>query len=281
MHRIFGFFWFAMFFCAGNFVLIPQPLVAMPKSVTAAEGSVVTGTVVETMNSSGYTYLLVATGNTETWVAIPETTVVKGSVVHYQEGMNMPNFHSKSLNKTFENIIFSPGLAASGAVPAAAAVTAPVPASSPAAAPAKDDSFASALQAERKSGAAAPPPSQVSGGSAVAVAPLQEISIPKAEGDNAYTVEEIFTRNKELAGKTVRLRGKVVKVSPGIMGKNWVHLQDGTGNPLHNSHDLVFTTDATLEVDSVVIMEGILAADKDFGAGYTYTAIVEQATVSK
>ena len=256
----------AMLFASGP-ALLPEPSAAMPQTTVASESKTVTGTVIETVNASGYTYMLVATGTSETWVAIPETAIKKGGIVSYYEGMAMTNFTSKSLNKTFERIIFSAGLAeAAGAM---------------ATAPAGRDSFAAALQAEQKSATPAPIAEQVSGGSSMAIAPLQEVSVPKAEGANAYTVAEIFAGSKTLAGKKVRLRGKVVKFSPNIMGKNWVHLQDGTGDPLHNAHDLVFTTDATLSVGAIVIMEGTLAADKDFGAGYKYVVIVEQAVVSK
>lgn len=248
---------------------VPLPAMAMAKSAVTADAKTVTGTVIETMNASGYTYMLVATGTAQNWVAIPETIVKTGSQVSYHEGMVMPNFTSKTLGRTFENIIFSNGL------------TEPAD-SSTAKAPAQDDSFSAALQSEQKNIAAAiPPTAQSSGGSIVAVAPLQEISVPKALGENAFTVEEIFADSKALSGKKVRLQGKVVKFNPNIMGKNWVHLQDGTGNPLHNSHDLVVTTDTNPAVDTIVTMEGILAADKDFGAGYKYTAIVEQASIIK
>jgi hypothetical protein len=246
--------------------------VALPKKALTADVKIVTGTVIETMNASGYTYMLIAAGTVQSWVAIPDTTIRTGTEVSYYDGLVMSNFTSKTLDKTFEKIIFSAGLVetATNAID-----------SSPAKAPAKDDSFSAALQAEQKGAATVSPDTQTSGGSSVAIAPLQEISVPKAEGENAYTVEEIFAKHKEFAGKKIRLRGKVVKFSPNIMGKNWVHLQDGTGNPLQNSHDLVFTTDATLTVDAIITMEGILAADKDFGAGYKYTAIVEQAAIVK
>ena len=65
------------------------------------------------------------------------------------------------------------------------------------------------------------------------------------------------------------------------MGKNWIHLQDGSGNPMHNSHDLVVTTSETVEVDNIVTIEGTLAAEKDFGAGYKYAAIIEDAAIIK
>ena len=259
----------ALFSCAPTF--LPTESAAMPKSTAAADGKTFTGTVIETMNASGYTYLLVASGGVQTWVAIPETSVTKGSLVSYYDGMEMSDFTSKTLNKTFARILFSAGLAENPQV--AAAPTTPEKA--------QDDSFAAALQAEQKDGTTLPPTAQVTGGSAVAIAPLQEVSIPKAKGENGYSVEEIFSKRKELAGKKVRIQGKVVKFNLNIMGKNWVHLQDGSGDPLRNSHDLVVTTGATPGMGEVVTMEGILAADKDFGAGYKYSAIVEQAELLK
>ena len=258
----------ALFTCGPT--LLPTESAAMPNSTAPADGRAITGTVVETMNASGYTYLLVASGGVQTWVAIPEASITKGSQVSYLDGMEMTDFTSKTLNKTFSRIIFSAGLAENQG-----------PASPATAEKTQDDSFAAALQAEQKDSGTLPPTAQITGGSAVAIAPLQEISIPKAKGDNGYSVEEIFTKRKELAGKKIRIQGKVVKFNLNIMGKNWVHLQDGSGDPLHNSHDLVVTTEATPVMDEVVTMEGILAADKDFGAGYKYSAIVEQATLLK
>jgi hypothetical protein len=261
-----------VFFFTLIFSFTPMQCMAMPKSAATADGKTVTGTVIETMNSSGYTYILVDAEGAKNWVAIPETTVKAGSRISYYEGMIMPTFTSKTLNKSFENIVFSAGLAETADS---------TPGTSTAAAVSQDDSFSAALQAEQKSVVPDPTTALASGGSAVAIAPLQEITVPKALGENGYTVEEIFAGGKTLAGKKVRVQGKVIKFSANIMGKNWVHLQDGTGSPLQNSHDLVLTTDTTLSVDAIVTMEGILAADKDFGAGYKYTVIVEQASQVK
>ena len=63
------------------------------------------------------------------------------------------------------------------------------------------------------------------------------------------------------------------------MGRNWLHLQDGTGDPMNNTHDLVVTTATEIGSPDVVTIEGVLSANKDFGAGYTYTVIVENASV--
>ncbi|MGB3209736.1 MAG: DNA-binding protein [Desulforhopalus sp.] len=245
---------------------LTQQAVAMPKASAPANAPTGSGTIVETMNASGYTYMLIENGDINTWVAIPATTVEKGAKISYYEGMVMNNFTSKTLNRTFDSVIFSSGLADQKA--AAADV------------PAANDSFSAAVKAE-KGGVNPDPSMSTSPGSAGAVAPLAEVSIEKASGANGYTVEEIFAKSKELNGKKVQIHGKVVKFSPMIMGKNWIHLQDGTGNPMQNSHDLVVTTSETVELDKIITIEGTLAAEKDFGAGYKYAAIVEDATIIK
>jgi hypothetical protein len=227
----------------------------------------ISGKILTTMDSGGYTYLEVQSGAEKRWVAIPETTVKVGDDITYYEGMVMENFHSKTLDRTFDAILFSPGLvkAASGA-PA------------PAAKNEGDDSFGAAVQAEKQNQGKAP--QAMSGGSLGAIVPLEDtLTIEKATGPDSYTVEELHNKAKELNGKTVRVRGKVMKFSPLIMGRNWVHIQDGTGNPMHNSHDLVVTTDASVETGAVVTFTGVLAADKDFGAGYKYAVIIEQGSL--
>jgi hypothetical protein len=124
-------------------------------------------------------------------------------------------------------------------------------------------------------------PEKLSGGSNAAMAPFADIKVEKAAGDNAFTVAEIFSKNKELNGKTVRVQGKVVKYNSGIMGKNWIHIQDGTGDPMKSTHDLVATSSETATVGEVITVQGRLAADKDFGAGYSYVAIIEEAQIKK
>ncbi len=253
---------------ASSFV-ITSSLQAMPGMGGSAKGNTVSGTVVETMDAGGYTYILVDEGTLKNWVAIPQTPVKSGAKVHYVEGMEMRNFTSKTLNRTFDTIIFSAGLSDT-ARPRQGAKAA-----------AADDSFNAAVQAEK--GAAkrqtAIQKMETSGGSAGAIVPFIEIEVDKAAGDNGYTVAEIFDNAEKLSGQKVRINGRIVKFSPMIMGRNWVHIQDGTGNPMNNSHDLVVTTAQQLKEGDIVTVEGILAAKKDFGAGYTYDAIVEQAVV--
>ena len=224
----------------------------------------VTGKVLETMDSSGYTYLKVATDAGEKWVAVNQTPVKVGEEVTYIDGMVMQNFFSKSLNRTFPEVIFSSGLVGKDAV-----------AQSMPPAGKAEDSFSKALSSE---GTAPPQALGDMMGSQKAIVPFAEIKVDKAPGDNSYTVAEIFNKAAELNGKTVVVRGKVMKVSPRIMGRNWIHIQDGTGNPAENTHDLVITTSQDAQADwDIITMEGVLAANKDFGSGYKYAAIIEDA----
>ncbi len=258
-----------------NPAFLPQNVMAASQASMAAKAPTVTGTIVETMDASGYTYMLVESGTEKKWVAIPATAVTKGATVSYYDGMVMNNFTSKTLNRTFDAIVFSPGLVGQDTD-----TTQQSAESAPSDSPAPGDSFSAAVKAEQTTGAPQPT-MEMSGGSAGAIVPLEEVAIAKSTAANGYTVEEIYTKGKELAGKKVQVHGKVVKFNPMIMGKNWIHLQDGTGDPMQNSHDLVVTSNETVAVDSVITIEGTLAAEKDFGAGYKYAVIVEDAAIIK
>ena len=234
---------------------------------TSAFAQNTSGVVIEAMNSAGYTYLLIDSGVEKNWVAIPESTVAKGEKVTYKPGMLMKNFSSNTLNRTFDSIIFSPGLTGEKSAPFHGKTS--------------DDSFAAAVKSESSKAAVPAPAMEPSGGSLGAVTPLQEITVTKSSAANGYSVEEIFSQTKKLNGQKVSLRGVVTKVSANIMGRNWIHLQDGTGNPMQNTHDIVATSSELPELNSEITVEGIIAAEKDFGAGYKYAAIIEQATIIK
>ena len=196
----------------------------------------VSGKVLETMDSGGYTYALVEKGGVKTWVALPQSPIAVGSEIACQPGMVMKNFKSTSLNRSFKSIVFSAGLASAG-------------------------------------GSVAP-------ASAAASAPTEAITVSKAEGPNAHTIGEIFEKKDTLANKPVEVQAKVVKLSKGIMGKNWLHLQDGTGSQAAGTNDLVVTTDSVPRVGDVVTIKGNLSLDRDFGAGYRYGVIIEGAEVA-
>jgi len=103
--------------------------------------------------------------------------------------------------------------------------------------------------------------------------------LEKAEG--GYSVAEVFADRLALQGKEIKVRGKVTKVSEQIMKRNWVHLEDGTGDAL--TDDLVFTTESGVDIapGDVVTATGRAATDKDFGFGYFYPVIVEESRFVK
>jgi len=203
--------------------------------------STLQGKVLETMDSGGYTYVNIESEGKKTWVAIPRTKVEVGQVIAFQPGMEMPEFESKSLKRTFKSIMFSGGIVGESA------------------------------GAEQK---------QVDSQKAK-TEPGKPIKIEKATGPDAYTVAELYGKLAELDKKNIVIRGQVVKFSANIMGKNWIHLQDGSGDPAKGTNDILLTSKETLAVGEEATFQGILYKDKDFGSGYKYAAIVEEASVKK
>ncbi len=220
-----------------------SPAAPQPKMPAVQEESALSGKVVETMNSGGYTYVCIEKNGKKTWVAVPMTEIKVGQQVTFQPGTEMGNFTSKTLNRTFENIVFSTGLIQPGAA------------------------------------SAKPAPAQHGSGKAAAPVSTENIKVTKATGPNAYTVSEINDKAGSLNKKTAVVRGKVVKVSEGIMGKNWIHLQDGTGDIMNANYKLVVTSQDLPAVGDVITVKGTIYKDKDFGSGYKYAVIMEQATI--
>lgn len=202
----------------------------------------VSGKIAETMDSGGYTYVRVVQGKDSTWVAMAQQKVKVGDAISFSGGIVMNDFNSKSLNRTFKKIIFTEG--PGSAVPAGHSMKAAPP-----------------------HGAKEP-------------APLA-VKLAKAEGPDAYTISEVFSRRAALAGKTVSVRGKVVKVSLAIMDRNWVHLQDGSGDPKAATHDLLVTTSETPKVGETVTARGTVSKDKDFGSGYKYEVLLEKTVLKR
>jgi predicted small lipoprotein YifL len=100
-----------------------------------------------------------------------------------------------------------------------------------------------------------------------------------AKADGGKTVEEVYKEKDTLANGKVVVRGKVVKVNPAVMGKNWLHVRDGSG--AEGTNDLTVTTAGTLpEVGEVVVVTGTVVLDQDFGMGYQYPVIVQDAEIT-
>jgi hypothetical protein len=107
------------------------------------------------------------------------------------------------------------------------------------------------------------------------------IVVKKAEGPEGRTVTELYAARSQLRNRSVAVRGKVVKVLHGIMGRTWIHVRDGTGTREKKDDDLTVTTADDAAVGEVVLVRGRLGVDVDLGAGYVYPVIIEEAKVTK
>jgi hypothetical protein len=94
---------------------------------------------------------------------------------------------------------------------------------------------------------------------------------------DGLTIEQIYADKENLNGKVVRIKGKITKFNDDIMGKNWLHIQDGTGSA--DDYDLLITTKAFAKVGDVIIIRGKVMINQDFGAGYKYDVMVEDAEI--
>lgn len=211
----------------------------------AAQGK--SGKVVETMNAGGYTYVQVDTGSEKVWAAAPEFKVKVGDTVAVPAGMPMANYESKTLKRKFDVVYFVDSIMVGG-VPAQGTAN-PAAMQQPGAMPQGHPPVSPAASTEKISG------------------------IKKAD----VTVADLFAGKDKFAGKQIGVRGKVVKFSPEIMGKNWIHLQDGTGG--QGTNDLTVTTKSVVKVGDTVLVTGPVSVGKDFGYGYKYDVIIEDAQV--
>jgi hypothetical protein len=196
------------------------------------------GKVVETLDSGGYTYVNIEKDGNKTWVAIPQSKITVGKEMSFKPGSVMTDFTSKSLNRTFDTIIFSGGV----------------------------EGKAETSSVEKKE---------------AVKSPIKVSKVKKAEGPDSYTVAELYEKQSDLDKKVIVLSGTVVKFSAQIMGKNWAHLQDGSGDASKGTNDMLLTLQETLAIGDTVTLQGTLSKDKDFGSGYKYAVIIEDATVKK
>jgi len=193
------------------------------------------GRVVETMNAAGYTYLQIESGGRKVWVAAPELAVKTGDRVNVKDGAPMSNYHSKTLNRTFDVVYFAGSVTVNNQTAAAASTS--------------------------------------KTGQAPAAVDLSNIK----RAANGHTVAGIHAGSAKLAGEKVTLRGRVVKFNGGIMGKNWLHVRDGTGSD--GSNDLTITSQGKAKVGDLVLVTGVLATNRNFGGGYKYPIIIEDAVI--
>lgn len=228
-------------------ILAAAPFVgaADKPAAPAAAGTFITGEVLEVQNVESYSYLRLKTAQGETWAAVPTAAVQKGAKVSIENAMVMKNFESKALKKTFDSVVFGTLGTGQRATPAAG---------------------------QQATAPHAMPPKAVD---------APDVRVPKATGANAKTVAEIMAKPADLKDKPVLVRGKIVKYNPSIMGKNWIHLRDGTGSAADQTNDVLVTTAEQAKVGDIVTVKGVVRTDKNLGSGYSYKVIVEEATLQK
>lgn len=209
---------------------------AQPPQQHGAEVAVRSGVVQEVIQASAYTYLSVKEPDKVSWIAVTKREIAVGDTVFFSDALEMKNFTSKDLQRTFETIYFVSQIS-TGSPPAAA---------------------------DKPAGTSP---------HAKAAAEKLEISIEPADG--GITIGELFANRESYANKTVRIRGQVTKVNRAIMGKNWVHLQDGTGDS--ENYDLTITTVEDAAPGEIVTFAGTIVLNKDFGSGYAYEVLMEEA----
>ena len=213
--------------------------------VDESAGGGFSGTVIETIKVERYTYVQVDTGRERIWAATPEFHGKAGDTVVVPEGLVMKNFHSNTLGRDFELVHFVNAIGGAK----------------------KGPDFAQQPQVP----AGHPPVSDKSS--------MPQIDVSRVErAEDGKTVAEIFSGKEDLAGKRVLVRGKVVKFLPQIMGKNWLHLQDGSGS--EGTNDLTVTTAAIAQVGDLVLVNGTVSVNRDFGYGYSYEVLLEDAEIT-
>lgn len=194
--------------------------------------------VLETMDAGGYTYLRMEENGNEFWGAVTQRSVQTGKKYYYADGMLMKDFTSKQLDRTFDQILFI-------------------------------QTFSDQpVESKAATGMDNPHKNTKSD-------QIQGIDIEAAEG--GITLAQLFGNSEKYEGKEVIVRGKVAKINRNIMQKNWIHIQDGTEH--EGQYDLTITTTAgeELKPGDIASFKGTIVLDKDFGSGYKYSILMENA----
>ncbi len=193
--------------------------------------------VEEVIQVPGYTYLRVKENNVEQWLAVTTLEAKQGETYYYRDGFQMTNFNSKELNKTFDAITFI-------------------------------ETISSEPPTSTKDKQTVSPGSSKSN--------LKKIIVNITPADGGISISELYRNKENYAGKRLTIRGQVAKFTPDIMGKNWIHLQDGS--EFNGSFDLAITSDKSVNVGDTVTFQGEITLNKDLGYGYFFDVLMENAS---
>jgi len=193
-------------------------------------------TVKEVIQASSYSYLNVEENQETYWIAVSKRDFKEGSVLYYDNGMEMNNFESKDLQRTFETIYFVQGISDQPTLPG-----------------------------EQQPKAQTQPKKRT----------LEKLDVSVEPAEGGISIGTLFANSETYKDQIVKIRGQVTKFNPNIMGKNWIHIQDGSDDS--ENFDLTITTSQVVNVGDMVTFEGKISLNKDFGAGYVYEVIMEEA----
>jgi len=207
---------------------------------TASKNEVHKIVINEMSDGGNYAYINVNENGNAYWMAIPNTEVKIGETYYYDGGMLMKDFESEHLNKTFDEIIFADGI--------------------------RQTELPVKKEIKNQHENSNPVASSV-----------EEVKIEQPKGGT--TLETIFSKKETFKGKSIIVKGKVVKVNNGILEKNWVHIVDGT--QFENKKSLTVTTNELIKVGDTVTFKGKITIDKDFGYGYIYDILLEEGELIK
>ena len=195
--------------------------------------------VKEVLQTTSYTYVHAEEDGSLKWIAVPKMAATVGETYYYQGGMEMGEFKSKELDRTFSSILFLNGMIS---------------------------------------------PEVIEGGGTTLNVSKQKtetivvsVDDPIEPAEGGLTITELYSNKEKYANKIVKIRGKVTKFNAKIMSKNWIHLQDAAAN--QGKMDLTATTDEEVKVGDIITIEGMITLDKDFGAGYFYSIIMENSRI--
>jgi hypothetical protein len=198
------------------------------------------GVAKEVIQTTNYTYILADMDGKKIWLAGPKFDAIVGQKYYFVQNMVMENFQSKELNRIFDTILFVQEIN-----------TDPV-------------FFKSQSQTSNQSQTDYKPNIKIT---------KQDIKINHEKG--ITSISDVFLNKEKYEGNSITVKGVVTKYNPEIMNKNWIHLQDGTDN--NGQFDLVVTSLVNTKLGDTLTLTGKLALNKDFGYGYKYDVLLEDA----
>lgn len=194
--------------------------------------------VLEALNTTQYTYLRVKEDDKEVWLAVPRMDAKVGETYFYKGGFKMTKFESKELKRTFAEVLLLEEVSKEAYKGMTKAAS---------------DSMHKGMMSKTEK---------------------HDVKIEPVKG--GISIGLLFKNKKSYEGKTVKVKGQVVKYTPGVMDKNWIHIQDGTEE--NGKFDLTInSSDIEVKVGDVVIVEGKVVLDKNIGYGYNYEVLIEDA----